>query len=360
MTDSFAESYDEARRKFIAAAWDAKARLHTYARDDLKGARGETLATDIAVIGPDDAERGAIVISGTHGIEGFTGSAVLHRWLATRAGIARGGEVKLILVHAINPWAFSYRSRTTENNVDLNRNFLREWRGRPNPGYDALAKLLRFDVRDAAATLAAWREYRAFLDRHGAHLENEMFEGQSHEPDGLCYAGKAPEWSNNVFRRIVREHLSGARGIGFLDWHTGVGSFGQISHLIFDDVQSPEYAAAASWWAIAPQAKSPYGAGTTPKFRGLLCQAIRQELPDANIAGAVVEFGTADEYEIFRADCLDLWLRFEGRDDPDREHLLADYKNSMCPPDLSWRNLVLREGPAAMDRLIAGVGAWRD
>ena len=55
MTDSFAESYDEARRKFLAAAWDAKARLHSYARDDLKGALGERLATDVALFGPEDA-----------------------------------------------------------------------------------------------------------------------------------------------------------------------------------------------------------------------------------------------------------------------------------------------------------------
>ena len=59
-----------------------------------------------------------------------------------------------------------------------------------------------------------------------------MLEGQCHQPDGLFYAGKEPEWSNLLFRRIVAEHLGAARTIGFVDWHTGVGSFGEVVYLI--------------------------------------------------------------------------------------------------------------------------------
>ena len=65
--DSFADSYAEARGKFLAAACDAKARIHSYGRDDLKGSEGEYLACDVAVLGPCNAERAAIAITGTHG-----------------------------------------------------------------------------------------------------------------------------------------------------------------------------------------------------------------------------------------------------------------------------------------------------
>ena len=127
--DSFTESYAEARGKFLAAALDAGARLHSYGRDDLKGSAGEPLLCDVAILGPENAPRAAIAITGTHGIEGFTGSAVLHRWLTSRRS-AQHNDVKVVLVHAINPWAFSHKTRTTENNVDLNRNFIRD-----NVGY---------------------------------------------------------------------------------------------------------------------------------------------------------------------------------------------------------------------------------
>jgi hypothetical protein len=357
--DSFADSYAEARGKFLAAASDAGARIHTYGRDDLQGSEGEPLACDVAVLGPDNAERAAIAITGTHGIEGFAGSAVLHRWLTGRNG-ADLGDVKIVLVHAINPWAFSHRTRTTENNVDLNRNFIRDNVGyqRENAGYDALAPFLHIDPTDARRALEAHRGYKAHLDQHGWHLENEMLEGQSPRPDGLFYAGQQPEWSNRLFRRIVNEHLAGANTIGFVDWHTGVGSFGEIVYLIFDDKGTPGHEAASRWWNRKEE-KSAFQSGSTPKYRGLLCQAIRQELPAARIAGAVVEFGTADDYSIFRGDCLDRWVRFDGRGDDGAPQVREAYKTIMCPADISWRRMVLSEGPAIMDRLIDGVAHWR-
>jgi hypothetical protein len=51
------------------------------------GIDGEELAIDVAVIGPDDAESVLlIVVSGTHGVEGFTGSALQHHWFRHHAG----------------------------------------------------------------------------------------------------------------------------------------------------------------------------------------------------------------------------------------------------------------------------------
>jgi Protein of unknown function (DUF2817) len=197
--DSFSESYVEARGKFLAAASDAGAALHNYGRDDLKGSDGERLACDVAVIGPADADRAVLAVTGTHGIEGFAGSAVLHRWLASRPQDAPPDDVKIVLVHAINLWAFSHKTRTSENNVDPNRNFI------------------HIDPSDARRSLAAYRAYKDHLDRNGWQLENEMLEGQSAHPDGLFYAGKEPEWSNRLFRRIVNEHLAAASRIGFVD-----------------------------------------------------------------------------------------------------------------------------------------------
>ena len=359
--DSFSASYAEARGKFLAAASDAGARLHTYGRDDLKGSEGEALACDVAILGPEHAARAAIAITGTHGIEGFTGSAVLHCWLSSRRS-AQADDLKIVLIHAINPWAFSHKTRTTENNVDLNRNFMRDNVGyeRQNPAYDALAPFLHIDPSDARRSLEAYRAYKAYLDRNGWHLENEMLEGQFHHPDGLFYAGREPEWSNRLFRSILSEHLAQAKWIGFVVWHTGVGSFGEVVYLITGDKGSAEYAIACRWWDRKEEEKSAFKSGSTPNYRGLLSQSIRQELPDARIAGGVVEFGTADDYAIMRGDCLDRWVRFEGRNDPDVAHFQQAYKDIMCPPDLSWRRVVLSEGPAIMDKLIAGVADWRD
>lgn len=356
--DSFSESYAEARGKFLVSCVEAGARVVSYSREGLAGEVGEALATDVACLGPETAARAAIVICGTHGSEAFSGSAILNRWLSSHAG--RAPPVRLVLVHAINPWAFSHRTRTDENNVDLNRNFT-DFDAGPvpeNPAYDAVAHLLHADPSEAARALDLHRAYKAHFEQHGWALEGKIWQGQWHRPDGFMYGGRAPSWSNVMFRRILRAHLSGVDTIGFLDWHTGIGQFGEIVHLIFDAPDSEEYRAAASWWGLAAKQHDAFKTGVKPDYRGLLCQSIRQEMPGARIAGAVIEFGTADDYQIFRGDLIDRWLRFEGRDHPDSKALRAAHVDICCPRDVSWRNHVQARGPLMIDQLLAGVAQW--
>ena len=360
MVDSFSSSYSEARGKFLAAACDAKARIHTYGRADIRGKDDEYLASDVAVFGPDNAERAAIVVTGTHGSEGYCASAILHQWLSRRAATDIEKDLKLVLVHAINPWAYSHKTRATENNVDLNRNFHRDAAAfeRDNSSYDRLMQFLHPASLEADQSFAAYQAYKSYLDQHGSHIEGESWAGQGQHPDGLFYFGKRPEWSNEIFRRIIREHVGNAGSIGFIDWHTGIGRYGEIVFLIFDEEGSPEHAAASKWWDQRKSAGGAFSAGTVPKYEGLLCKAIRQELPASKIAGAVVEFGTADDYAMFRADRLDRWLRFEGRDDPQHNQLREIYADVCCPNDAIWRRFVLAEGVKIMDRLIDGVLTW--
>lgn len=358
--DSFSESYVQARGKFLAAANDAGARVHSYGRDDLTGIDGERLVCDVAVLGPEEAAGAAIVICGTHGAEGYCASAIQHRWLANRRNDA-SDAIKIVLVHAINPWSFSHKTRTTENNVDLNRNFFADAAGYElnNASYDRLAPFLHAKSVDPVASLTAYSAYKKFLDENGLHIEGESWTGQSDHPDGIFYTGKGPEWSNDIFRRIVKEHLGRAERIGFIDWHTCIGAFGEVVYLVFDQDGSSERAEAMGWWGLDKGSDGAFKAGSVPKYDGLLCKAIRQELARPKIAGAVIEFGTVDDYALFRADRLDRWLSFEGSRDPDQARLREDYKDVNCPRDVAWRRMVLAEGPRIMDRLIEGVSQWK-
>ena len=223
----------------------------------------------------------------------------------------------------------------------------------------SLAPFLHTITVDAGGHLAAFDGYRRYLGEHGWHIENEVWAGQSHRPEDIFYTGAGPEWSNRTFRKIVGEHLADAEAIGFIDLHTGIGRFGEIVYLIFDEPGSPEHAAAAGWWGRGDAAGA-FNAGSVPKYEGLLCKAIRQELPGPKIAGAVIEFGTGDDFFIFRADRLDRWLRFEGRSDPNHDRFQNDYRSAFCPDDIVWRRMVLAEGPAIMDRLIDGVRNWQN
>lgn len=352
----FSESYVQARQRFRDAADQAGARLTAYPVPDLYGVEGEPLAVDVADLGEAAASRVALVIAGTHGAEGYAASATLSRWLNSPA-LPSG--VRLVLVHAVNPWSFSFKTRTTENHVDLNRNFLTSWAGRENPAYRALSPYLHVSPMDAQAMLRSFRAYRSYLEAHGWQLENQMLSGQTDMPDGMFYAGTGPEWANTNFRRILQAHCARADHVGFIDFHTGLGEFGEVVHLVLAPNGSEARQQAMLWWGLDDAGGAPFRAGSLPPYQGLLCQAISQELPGSKVAGAVIEFGTSDAYGLFRADVTDRWLRNEGRDHPAAPILRDQYRDACTLPDLPWRKLVLEAGSNAIDQLLAGLADWQ-
>ena len=140
----FAQSYAEARAKFLGAAEAAGMDVVSHVHP-LLGRDGETLATDVARDGAADAAGLLIISSACHGVEGYCGSGVQNALLADptfHAEVQRCG-VAVLYVHGLNPYGFSWLRRTTHENVDLNRNFQDFDKPLPhNKAYDKLAHLL--------------------------------------------------------------------------------------------------------------------------------------------------------------------------------------------------------------------------
>jgi len=68
--DSFSRSYGEARDKFCKSAAAAGGDLGSFRHPDA-GPDGGALSTGVAWFGPAEATRVVVLISGTHGIEGY-------------------------------------------------------------------------------------------------------------------------------------------------------------------------------------------------------------------------------------------------------------------------------------------------
>src|SRR5258706_12648852 len=118
--EAFSDSYAEARRKFVEAARRAGAKLTSYKHPAERGPGGEALYLDVSVLGPGDSARIFAVGSGTHGIEGYSGSAAQRAWRRGKPPLPKNTAV--VFFHAHNPWGFRTRTAATEENVDLNRN----------------------------------------------------------------------------------------------------------------------------------------------------------------------------------------------------------------------------------------------
>src|SRR5262245_53424648 len=111
----FAQTYAEARGKFLAAAEAAGLDIESHLHPPL-GRAAETLAMDVTLAGARDARRLLIVSSGCHGVEGYCGSGIQNALLADAAWreAALDAGVAVLYVHALNPYGFSGCRRVTQ------------------------------------------------------------------------------------------------------------------------------------------------------------------------------------------------------------------------------------------------------
>ena len=138
--ECFSESYAEARPKFCSAAAAAGGAIRSWFNPKARGPNGELLYLDIARFGAADAPNMLVLIAGTHGVEGHCGSGAEIAWLRDGGPAKLPQDTGALLIHAINPYGFAWSRRVTEDNVDLNRNFVDHDKAYPkNDGYLALA-----------------------------------------------------------------------------------------------------------------------------------------------------------------------------------------------------------------------------
>jgi hypothetical protein len=359
--DCFAASYARARAKFLGAAADAQGEVRSFVHPDRKTPDGEPLAIDVASFGDRKASRQALFISGTHGQEGFSGSAVQIGWMAAGGPARLAKDIGAVLVHGLNPYGFAHFTRTTENNVDLNRNFIERSSGSApaNPHYETLHDDLMIRQWSEAENARVDAALGRFTDRHGRDaLFDTLARGQYQHQDGLMYGGKDREWSNRTLETIVQELLAGAEKVAFIDWHTGIGDYGKPFFLCFNEAGSELFGRACDWWGKENvDGVRPHGM-ERPNYTGLVFQGVQRFLGNRQMCGAVIEFGTRG-VGMRRVLRLDQWLRRQNGLDADvRTTLQADMMDAFCPFDGQWRQDTLAAGLKLTAQALEGLAAW--
>lgn len=367
----FSETYDEARARFLEAAVMAGARLAAYENPMAKGPGGTRLFLDTAWFGPEDADTVLLNICGTHGTEGFAGSAAQLAWIASCGPHDLPHGAAALLVHAVNPFGFAWGLRGTENNVDLNRNFLDHGEPHPeNPLYEEIHRFLCPRSLDPASIQRMLVAGARFIGKHGQwSLEDAVSRGQYTHPDGYHYGGLAPEWSNVTLRDIVKRDLAQARRVAFIDWHSGPAGDGELIHLCFSNPAGPEFARAAHWWgedALDPATVNAMWGSKRPSRRGIMFWGLEEQLaPCARLTGAVIEFRSArhkpNPAQALRASLLERWLRFEGGlDAPEARAYLDEIREDYAPRRRSWQYNVIGNALSCYRATIEGMGSWMD
>jgi len=358
--DAFLTDYAMARAAFMEAAAASGAVVDAVVHPQATGPRGEPLAIDLARFGSDHAERVLLMIAGTHGSEACAISALFVAAMRSRLFAALPADQAVVLVHGLNPYGFAHGLRTNEDHVDLNRNFIDFTAPVPaNPGYAALHADLCVDptqpeqARRARARIAEWRA-RNGQDAYMAAL----FNGQYTHADGLLYGGEAPSWSNRAIAALLPRHLRNANTVAFIDWHTGLGEYGQPFFLCFNAPGSAAWAACCDWWGReCIEHTAGFDGGARPRYAGLVFQGVEALLAPAAFAGAVIEWGTTPPEQTIEGLQLDRWLRVAGDAlaPAERARLSAIAMESFCPSDPGWQHNVISGGLSIIGRTLRGL-----
>lgn len=357
---AFSATYAEARRKFLALAAGRDAQLVSVVHPTECGAEGEELAIDVATFGDPDAEKTLFLVSGTHGQEGFLGSALQ---IAFLRDLEIPDGVNVVALHALNPWGFSHLSRTDEANIDLNRNFGDGTSLVDDELYPLLFRAMCPD--DWTEETIDWSAVRDGVVReHGLkRMITVVAGGQNIEPTGLNFVGHGPCWSRTVVTELLPRIFARARKIAFIEWHTGLGKFGELSHLCSFAPGSPAYERVFGW--MGEEARESFAAtfevtgGEVPSYEGLFSAWLPGTAPHAEWTGLLIEVGTYDNIAVGDAVRMDRWLKFgRGRSSTPREEMRRTMMERLYPEDPEWRSRALENGLDAQRRALRGLQAW--
>lgn len=356
--ESFSASYDEARAKFLAAAKDARGALERFVHPE-RGPQGQELSTDVAWFGPRDAERVLVMISGTHGVEGYCGSGAQVDWLR-RGELARvPAGVGVLMIHAANPYGFAWNRRVTHENVDLNRNWIDFDKPLPrNPGYAELHDLICPSEWTAAAQQRTLGALMQWVQTHGmVAMQAAVSGGQYTHPKGLFYGGTGPTWSRRTQSEIFRAYLSRARRVGIIDYHTGLGPWGYGEQIVPVARDSDGFARARAWFGAAVTSPAG-GTSTSADVSGDGLSGAVALLPQAEVTGIALEIGTVETMVVLQALRADAWLHAYGDvRAAEAVPIKKQIRDAFYGDADDWKGMVAGQSLLATRQALAGLAA---
>jgi hypothetical protein len=355
---AFSDDYGSARARFREAAAQAGFLLLSYPLA-ARGPQGEELAIDVALKPAAAARRALVVSSGTHGVEGYFGSAVqLSALSQVLSGPAPAG-VSLALIHAINPFGFAHRRRVNEDNVDQNRNFVLDggaFSGAP-PVYRALDALLN-PVRPPQPLDAFQPRLVLAGLRHGfAQVKSAIAQGQYEFARGLFFGGRAPSASQQILRSHLREWLGRPERVLHLDLHTGLGAWGTYKLCVDLPLSHPRVTRLAQEFG-AQYVQGFDTRGVLYEIQGGLGRWLEQRFDGTQYDCLLAEFGTYPSMRVLSALRLDNCVRQHA---PERRALLARARDQLfevfCPAAPAWRAQVVARGLAIVRQALSALSA---
>lgn len=318
------------------------------------GPEGEALFTDTVWIGPEDARNVVVLIGGTHGVEGFAGSAIETDVLRLLVGgqVVLPANTALLMMHALTPWGYAWLRRCDADGVDLNRNVVDFSRPLPeNVGYETLKPSL--SLSDASQRKRAFAEFEQLHGREA--LEKAISAGQYSDPGGPFYGGSGPAHGRLVVEDLIDKYSLQQRDLAVIDLHTGLGSFGYGEVICDHQPDSPAAKVAHGWYGDSVTLPLLGTSSSVPKL-GLL-DYVWHAIMNERSCYITLEFGTYRTDQLFEVLLRDhqLWAQ-PGNDLARLEHSQL-MRQHFCPDDKAWKEMVLFRARQVISQALQGISA---
>lgn len=303
-----------------------------------------------------------IFTTGEHGIEGYTGSAILQLFQNEFLGMLDPRQTSLLLVHSINPWGMHTWRRVNRNNVDLNRNFLA---GAPafdpawNPDYRRMNDLLNPSGRihhPLPAGLVFATKLLAAQAQYGVHrFKDGVLKGQYHTHQGIYYGGNELQSETRMMMELFEHHTQGRQQVLHLDMHTGYGPRYQMSlvNSALEDRPSPEFVRRFGYPLVVKANASEFYT-IQGDMVDWIYQHLRQQSPASRVFATAFEFGTFGDsvpaaLRSLRATIDENRLHHHGAaSDAVRRQVLAEFRELFFPSEARWREKALSDARQAL------------
>lgn len=240
----FKNSYEEAKTQFLESAHQlSKIKGLEVIHKSYPSPFDSHLTTDAIWIKtkPNNTSL-QVFISGIHGIEGFTGSAV-QSWLLQQK-ITPNSNSDYLLIHALNPYGFKNYRRVNEANVDLNRNFAVDEKTfkTVNSSYAEINSFLNPSVKVHLNFLSRFKfifSAGELILRYSLEsLRKAILSGQYEFPNGIYYGGSTPQYQTQIIDDVYRKFIQHYLKVFVVDLHTGYGQKNKL-HLLANSQKEP-------------------------------------------------------------------------------------------------------------------------
>jgi hypothetical protein len=295
-----------------------------------------------------------IITSGVHGVETFTSSAIQQLFLKEILPKTNLQNMGVLIIHSLNPYGFKYQRRVTENNVDLNRNFIinRNDFKDPNDKYQIFKKFLNPPEKlnlGFFSKLSHIIKTLYYSTRYGRPaFRQAILQGQYSYSKGIYFGGKENEPQVSSLKDLILKTSNPYDEVFAIDLHTGYGERGTLH---FFGLGSYSKESTKIMNKVFKGYKIDSGAhGNFYTTTGDFPAFIDKILQDKKTIAMTFEYGTLDSQttlgaieSLRRSSVENQGIQFGYVSDNDEKKSRQDFLDMFNPPDKKWRDKIIKD-----------------